>query len=380
MPNGKPDSSGNDSRYLRHTAIDGFDQSVVAGARVLVVGAGAIGNEVMKNLALLGVGYIDVVDFDTIETHNLTRSVLFREHDIGESKASVAARRASELDPNVQVNGLDGDLWRVVSLSELASYSVCVACVDNFEARLRLNTMCSIVGVNFVSCGIDSRYASVQRHPFAEGADVACYECDLPAGVYSAMARRYSCGWLRKVSLEENKIPTTAITASAAGSLAVAWALAAISDSDEHRAAARSLFDTRAGRSTASTLIRNPECPNCSSIKRPVSVSTSPRSNLVEALAARGAQPDAEVTLSEPIIVEAVCVNDPDHTRDLAESVRWQPASDWTDAITHCTLCDDSSIRVDIVESLSMSQIEAAGSDLNCKFLRLPDGHVIELS
>jgi len=368
------------SRYLRHAAIEGFDQDVVAGARALVVGAGAIGNEVIKNLALLGVGRIDIVDFDTIESHNLTRSVLFREGDIGQPKADVAARRAGELDPNVELNALHGDVWRVVSLSDLAGYSVCIACVDNFEARLRLNTLCCIAGVDFVSCGIDSRYASVQRHPFATDAQVACYECDLPASVYSAMARRYSCGWLRKVSLDEDKIPTTAITASAAGSLVVSWALASINDSAEHRDAARSLFDTRAGRSSVSGLSRNAECPGCASIERPVAVSTCSRAKLVDELAAHDLDSDAEVSLSEPVIVDAVCVNDSSHTRELVESVRWQPAADWTDAITHCTLCEDTSIRVDIVESLRVSQIRAAGSALNCKFLRLADNRVIELS
>lgn len=191
------------SRYARHEAIKGFDQAALADALVLVIGAGAIGNEVIKNLALLGIGNIDIVDFDRIESHNLTRSPLFRESDIGEDKAEVAARRAERLDPNIKVTGYKSDVWDEISLVKLAEYDVCVACVDNFEARLRLNSMCSIARVDFITTGIDSRYASVQRHPFASEQKLACYECDLPAGVYSAMARRYSCGWLRKAALVE---------------------------------------------------------------------------------------------------------------------------------------------------------------------------------
>ena len=60
-----------------------FDTERVRNARVLVVGAGALGNEVLKNLALFGVGNIYVVDYDTIEYSNLTRSILFREEDAG---------------------------------------------------------------------------------------------------------------------------------------------------------------------------------------------------------------------------------------------------------------------------------------------------------
>src|SRR6185436_1639963 len=85
-----------DDRYARHRLIEGWDQERLAAARVLVAGAGAIGNEVIKLLALLGVGNILIVDFDHIEISNLTRSMLFRDADIGKSKALVAAERARE--------------------------------------------------------------------------------------------------------------------------------------------------------------------------------------------------------------------------------------------------------------------------------------------
>ena len=53
----------------------------VQEAKVMVVGAGALGNEVLKNLALLNVGHILIVDFDRIEYSNLSRSILYREAD-----------------------------------------------------------------------------------------------------------------------------------------------------------------------------------------------------------------------------------------------------------------------------------------------------------
>jgi molybdopterin/thiamine biosynthesis adenylyltransferase len=83
------------SRYQRHALIDWFSQAEVAGARIGVVGAGAVRNEVLKCLALLGLGALDIYDFDRIEVHNLTRSVLFRETDIGRNKAECAAEKTT---------------------------------------------------------------------------------------------------------------------------------------------------------------------------------------------------------------------------------------------------------------------------------------------
>ena len=57
-------------RYSRHALIGWFSQDRVRRARFIVAGAGAIGNEVIKNLALLGAGHVAVHDFDRIEVHN----------------------------------------------------------------------------------------------------------------------------------------------------------------------------------------------------------------------------------------------------------------------------------------------------------------------
>ena len=63
-----------EDRYHRQSLIEWWDQGKVSRARVLVVGAGALGNEVLKCLALMGVGQILVYDMDRIERSNLSRS------------------------------------------------------------------------------------------------------------------------------------------------------------------------------------------------------------------------------------------------------------------------------------------------------------------
>ena len=179
----------------------------------------------IKNLALLGVGEVHIFDLDNIEEHNLTRSVLFRPSDIGESKATVAAKRAMDLDPNITAIPYHGDFWTLLSLSDLRSFDVLFCCVDNFEARIRCNTLCYLAGVDFVNTGIDSRSAVVELYPFSQSRHGGCLECNMPLSVYHRIAQRYSCGYLRKVSFIERKIPTTIITSSAVASLAVSRGL-----------------------------------------------------------------------------------------------------------------------------------------------------------
>src|SRR5579872_5694081 len=75
-----------EDRYSRQRMIARWDQERAAKARLLVAGAGALGNEVLKNLALIGIGNIVVIDFETVEIPNLARSILFRREDLGKPK------------------------------------------------------------------------------------------------------------------------------------------------------------------------------------------------------------------------------------------------------------------------------------------------------
>ena len=103
-----------------YTLLSWFKKDKVKNARVLVAGAGALGNEVVKNLALFGVGHIYVVDFDRIEISNLTRSVLFREEDAYNHsyKSEVVAKRAMEINPQIKVTPIVGNLFSEVGFDD----------------------------------------------------------------------------------------------------------------------------------------------------------------------------------------------------------------------------------------------------------------------
>lgn len=341
-------------RYLRHSLIDWFSQDDVRASRIAVIGAGAVGNEVVKNLALLGVGAIDVYDFDRVEIHNLTRSIFLRESDVGASKAAAVVARAREVDPGVGLQAIEGDFWRTLRLSSLAGHRAVVSAVDNFEARLKLNQMCCIAGVDLVNCGVDSRFVTVETFPFAGDATSACYECHLPHSAYQRIAERYSCGWLRKAAYAERRVPTTTVTASIAGALAASAALRL--GSAENPAARRVFFDTLGGTSTVTGLDRQPECAGCGLFVRRPRVIAAGNDWARRLSEAAGGEAVAAVALrlSDPLVTAYECANCGD-TAGGAGCVD-RRAADFDDRITLCGACGLRAARVEIRDELTAGE------------------------
>ena len=354
-------------RYARHSLIDWFDQDAVRRERVIVVGAGAVGNEVIKNLTLLGVGGILVFDRDSIEIHNLTRSVLFRESDIGRPKAECAAARARELDPSVCVTPYVGDFWTTLRLSDIGAATAVISCVDNFEARIRLSRLCAIVGTPLINIGIDSRFAVVEQFPFNRACRMPCYECGLPPSAYAAVAKRYSCGWLKRLATAERRIPTTIITSSAAASLAVSVHLRSLADGLPS-SSWRYFQDTFSGHTTRTEIRATPECPGCADLlDERVVIGASRRigARLVADLQDSRIGP---IHLSDPVLTHVCCRQ---CGVDATGSVRFQPAAGFDETLVECPLCHDRSREIRVREQFGFEELlrDYAGYTLPGKFL-----------
>ncbi|KAK4212242.1 hypothetical protein QBC37DRAFT_196128 [Rhypophila decipiens] len=144
-------------------------------ARVLMVGAGGIGCELLKNLALSGFGEIHVVDLDTIDLSNLNRQFLFRHEHIKKSKALVATEVAQKFNPDVKIIAYHANIKESqFNIDWFSSFTVVFNALDNLEARRHVNKMCLVADVPLIESGTTGFNGQVQV--IRKGV-TACYDC-----------------------------------------------------------------------------------------------------------------------------------------------------------------------------------------------------------
>lgn len=243
-------------RYSRLRLIGWWDQEKITAARILVVGAGALGNEVLKNLALLGVGTVHLIDFDEIQDSNLTRSVLFRSRHNGQPKALIAAQMAHELNADCRVLPTHGNVLTDVGLGLVRDVDLVICCVDNREARLWINRMCWKSNTPWIDGGIQeiNGVAKVFRPPHG-----SCYECAMTENDYRLISLRYSCPLLKQEDIQRGRVPTAPTIASIIGGLQVQEALKLLHDLPTAEGTAL-VFNGVANRFYQTTFPRREDC------------------------------------------------------------------------------------------------------------------------
>lgn len=198
-------------RYDRQELITWWEQDRLRSSRVLVVGAGALGNEIVKNLTLLGVGSIVVIDMDTVENSNLARCVFFREGDEGRLKAEVVAEAAHRMNPDVEVTPVIGDVRTALGLGAYRTLDLVIGGLDNREARLHVNRSCWKTGTPWIDGAIEGLMGVMRV--FIPGQS-ACYECTLSEADFKILAQRRACSLLSRDEMLAGKVPTTITSAS----------------------------------------------------------------------------------------------------------------------------------------------------------------------
>ncbi|MEM1655009.1 MAG: ThiF family adenylyltransferase [Nitrososphaerota archaeon] len=160
-------------RYDRQVRIEGWDQENLTRAKIVVVGVGATGCEVAKNLALMGIGKLVLVDNDVVELSNLSRQMLFLDDNLGEPKAIVAADRLRKMNPLVKVEPIFDDV-RNLDESIFEEADVLVSCLDNWPVRRWLNSLAVALNKPLVDVAMEGFYANLQ---IVIPKKTACLEC-----------------------------------------------------------------------------------------------------------------------------------------------------------------------------------------------------------
>ncbi|EGR48605.1 uncharacterized protein TRIREDRAFT_61945 [Trichoderma reesei QM6a] len=161
-------------RY-NHQSLGASLNSLVKHARVLMVGAGGIGCELLKNLVLTGFGEIHIVDLDTIDLSNLNRQFLFRHEHIKKSKSLVAKEAAQRFNPNVKIVAHHANIKDLeFSVPWFRDFKIVFNALDNLDARRHVNKMCLAADVPLIESGTTGFNGQVQ---VIKKGLTACYDC-----------------------------------------------------------------------------------------------------------------------------------------------------------------------------------------------------------
>jgi adenylyltransferase/sulfurtransferase len=164
--------------WARQMIVLGDKQRDLREAKALVVGAGALGNEIVKNLAWIGFGTITIIDYDSVEFSNVSRG-LFEKEDIGRNKADVLAGRLGKNSPYARIQSIPG---RVEECREQElSGDVILSALDNMPTRIWLASLCVKRQIPLIDGGIKEFRGRVQTY-YPGG---PCLACNIPLDRYA---------------------------------------------------------------------------------------------------------------------------------------------------------------------------------------------------
>ncbi|EHN10942.1 Sulfur carrier protein adenylyltransferase ThiF [Patulibacter medicamentivorans] len=240
-------------RYSRHILIDevGLDGQIkLIDAKVLLIGAGALGSPNALYLAAAGVGTIGIVDDDVVDLSNLQRQVVHGTSTIGVPKVESAAKRINDLNPEVNVVQHQQRLESSTVLDLFRDYDVIVDGTDNFPTRYLINDAAVRLGKPVVSAAILGFEA--QLSVFDTANDGPCYRCLFPTPPPAELAP--SCGANGVLGV----LPGTA------GLLQATEVIKLIIGKGDSLRGRLLMYDALAAEMREVKVRRDPECPVCS--------------------------------------------------------------------------------------------------------------------
>lgn len=215
-----------DDRFDRSRRIPWLDLGALSRSNVLMVGAGALGNEVAKNLALSGFGRMTVVDMDHVVGSNLNRCLFFSEEDVRcrRSKAVAVAEGVARLAPGCRPEAFVGRIEDVPTAA-FAEHDIVLGCLDNVDARIHTNAHAYSLGRVYIDGGTDGLHGKVM---VAIPPDGACLQCGMNRTHARVANARFSCTG-RDVVFHEPRLAAEITTTSVVSAIMVREAVKAVS-------------------------------------------------------------------------------------------------------------------------------------------------------
>ena len=237
-------------RYARHIVlpqVGGVGQRKLKSASVAIIGAGGIGSAVIPALAGAGVGRLTIIDDDTVDRTNLQRQPIFRDDQLGQPKAELAAEFVRALNPDVNVSPVRERLTADNADALLRGHDLVIDGCDNFATRLIVGDMLTRLRIPLVSAAAVQFQGQIALFRGWE-ADKPCYRCFVGDAFDTD-----DCDTCAEQGV------LGALTATV-GSLAALMATRVIADIGEDVAGSLFLFD---GVKLDWRKIRLPKDPNC---------------------------------------------------------------------------------------------------------------------
>ena len=147
-----------ETRYKRHLMLPQVGkegQLRLLGSRAVIIGAGGLGSPVAMYLAAAGVGHIDLIDNDTVDTSNLQRQIIHFTGDVGHNKVTSAKEKLQQLNPGIEVTAHSCHFNPDNARQLIAGCNVVVDCTDNQASKFLINDVCVGAGIPLVHGAIN---------------------------------------------------------------------------------------------------------------------------------------------------------------------------------------------------------------------------------
>jgi molybdopterin/thiamine biosynthesis adenylyltransferase len=248
-----------EGRFDRSKRIQWFDLDRTRQAHALVVGAGALGNEVVKNLVLSGLRRITIVDMDRVVRSNLNRCIFFTDEDARASRLKVeaVAEGAGRLDDRVEI---EIEAERIEDLGEAVfkGKDVVLGCLDNLATRVHVNANTYHMGIPYVDGGTMGLMGKVH---VVVPPETSCIECTLNASHYRVIEQRYSCTGA-DTTFVEPKLAAEITTTSLVAAVQTREVMKIVNDRQDLVIHNLFYYDGNRNVSDVLEVAINPDCPN----------------------------------------------------------------------------------------------------------------------